>query len=79
MKLKELKQIAGIDEVLVIHTDKDGDELKNELIVLLSQTAKYDEEEVVSVEAHLRTSEPDINGTIQVSPCLQVCVLHQEE
>lgn len=79
MKLRELMEITSIDRVFVIHTDKDGHELRNELIVLPSQIAKYDEEEVVRVEATLETSNPNIDGTIQVSPCLKAWVLTKKE
>jgi hypothetical protein len=73
MKLKELRQIASVDRLIVMSNDK------YQLEVLPSQIAKHDEEEVVRVEAVLDTSLPSVNGSIQVTPCLQVCVLHQEE
>lgn len=73
MKLKELRQIASVDRLLVMFNDK------YQLEVLPSQIAKHDEDSVVRVEAVLDTSIPSVNGSIQVTPCLQVCVLHQEE
>ena len=79
MELKELRQFANIERVFVIHIDENGHELRNELIVLPSQIAKYDEEEVVRVEATLETSNPNIDGTIQVSPCLKAWVLTKKE
>jgi len=80
MELKELRQIANIDRVFVVFVDKNGHETKeSKLEVLPSQIAKYDEDSVVRVEAVLDTSTPSVNGSIQVTPCLQVCVLHREE
>ena len=73
MKLKELRQIASVDRVLVVSNGK------YQLEVLPSQIAKHDEDSVVRVEAVLDTSSPSVNGSIQVTPCLQACVLHQEE
>lgn len=78
MKLKELRQIASVGEVFVIRTDKDGREAGNELVVLPSQIAKYDEEEVSRIEAMLETSNPTFDGTIQVSPCLRARVVVRE-
>lgn len=80
MKLKELRQIASVDRVLVVFTDKYGHQVRQpQLEVLPSQIAKHDEDSVARVEAVLDTSSPSVNGSIQVTPCLQVCVLHQEE
>ena len=75
MELKELRQIANIDRVFVVFVDKNGHELRNELIVLPSQIAKYDEDSVARVEAVLDTSSPSYDGSIQVKPVLQVVVL----
>ena len=80
MKLKELRQYASIDRVLVAFLDKYGYEVRQpQLEVLPIQIAKYDEDYVARVEAVLDTSSPSVNGSIQVTPCLQVCVIHREE
>lgn len=81
MELKELRKIASVDMVFVVFIDKNGHETKeSKLEVLPSQIAKYDEDSVVRVEAKLETSSPsEANGSIQVIPCLQAWVLHQEE
>lgn len=81
MKLKELRQYASVDRVLVAFLDKYGCEAKRpQLEVLPSRFPKYDEDYVARVEAVLDTSRPnETNGSIQVTPCLQVCVLHREE
>ena len=74
MKLKELRQIASIDRLLVVSNDK------YQLEVLPSQIAKHDEDSVARVEAVVETSSPnETNGSIQVTPRLYAWVLHQEE
>ena len=81
MRLKELRQIASVDMVFVVFIDKDGHETKeSKLEVLPSQFDKYGEDSVVRIEAKLDTSSPsEVNGSIQVIPCLQAWVLHREE
>ena len=76
MKLKELWNIASIDEVLVVHTDKDGHTIGEEVT---SQISVYGEEKVEWVEARLETSSSYMDGTIQVSPCLRARVVIREE
>ena len=81
MKLKDLRQIASVDRLLVVFTNKDGYAVrKPQLEVLPSQIAKHDKDSVVKVEAVLETSSPsEANGSIQVTPCLQAWVFHREE
>lgn len=81
MKLKELRQIARVNRLLVVFTDKDGYAVrKPQLEVLPSKVSKYDKDSVVKVEAMLETSSPsEANGSIQVTPCLQAWVFHQEK
>ena len=81
MELKELRKIASVDRLCVVSVDKDGHEVGQlQLEVLPSQIAKHDEDSVVRVEAVLDTSRPsEVNGSVQVTPCLQAWVLHREE
>ena len=77
MKLKELRQIASVDMVFVVFIDKNGHETKERKLEVI---AKHDEDYVARVEAVLDTSSPnEVNGGIQVVPCLQAWVFHQEK
>ena len=81
MKLKELMEIVNIDRLMVVTRDKNnGREIgEAKLIVLPSQFNNYADDEVGGIDTLLDTSSPSYDGSIQVTPCLQVCVLHREE
>lgn len=79
MTLKEFRQIASVDRVLVVFTDKYGHQVRQPILeVLPSRLSKYDEDSVARVEARLDTSSPNFDGSVQVTPCL-IAVVNREE